>query len=304
MKSIFNIFKLAITFEKLLWKQSMTVDITNIISDQIEGFLKELIENIDNLKEIESALDMDIQNMVERMSQFKHNSDEYHNGEDILTHTKWVLNDLETLIENMDDERKVVLRLAALMHDLGKAYTYEVQPDGKHTFRNHAEKSVELASVLLEKHKENLGSLYDRVIDLISKHDLFIQLLNGRKNSKNIKYLNKFMQDSIYLGGHLEDLLILSMADGNRSQVKQRTLDDIKNVLDDIKKFEEQKKEKEYNTIKKQENFKNKLPEIQNLLLNEGFSEAAFMDELSEINSILGKNKKYDLIKKIKMMLE
>lgn len=284
-------------------KTAMNLRDIEVTADKAEDILQGLIEGIDDLEDVERKLGLDIRNMTSLMRQFDHNADEYHNGEDVLTHTKWVLEDVQELTEDMDDERKLVIRLAALMHDLGKAYTFEIQPDGSHTFRKHAEKSVVLVEALLRKHRKDLGDLYQRVVDLVEKHDAFMVLLNARKDAKGLKYLNKFMQGAIYLGGHIEDLMTLAKADGNRSKVRQQTLDDIEAVLADIKEVERQREEEAKAKEALAREFERKLPEIRELLEAEGLPEAAEVGTLSEINAILGKSKRYDLIKRIRSML-
>jgi putative nucleotidyltransferase with HDIG domain len=288
---------------KRCMKTAMNLRDIEITADKAEDILQGLIEGIDDLEEVERKLGLDIRNMTSLMRQFDHNADEYHNGEDVLTHTKWVLEDVQELTEGMDDERKLVIRLAALMHDLGKAYTFEVQEDGSHTFRKHAEKSVVLVEALLKRHRKDLGDLYQRVVDLVEKHDAFMVLLNARKDAKGLRYLNKFMRGAIYMGGHIEDLMTLAKADGNRSKVRQQTLDDIEAVLADIKQVERQREEEAKAKEALAREFERRLPEIQALLEAEGLSEAAGAGTLSEINAILGKNKRYDLIKRIRSML-
>ena len=127
-------------------KTGASVDIRtlDITADSLEQVLTDLVSTIDDLEGVEKALGLDLRSMVSLMAQFQHNDDAYHNSETVIQHTKWVLEDLDKLTEWMDSEHKLVLSLAAMMHDLGKAYTYQ-QIKGKHTFYGHAEKSVVIA---------------------------------------------------------------------------------------------------------------------------------------------------------------
>lgn len=282
----------------------MSIRDIEVTADSLEEVLQGLVDGIDDLGAVERSLGLDVRGMIGLMRQFEHSSDEYHNGEDVLEHTRWVMADLEDLIGDMADERKVVLRLAALLHDIGKAYTFEVQPDGKHTFRKHAEKSVELAEALLARHRAELGDLHDQVVELVRRHDEFMRLLEARRGAKDLKYLNKFMQGPIYLGGHLDDLLTLAKADGNRSKVRDQTLADIEGVLADLAQVERERAEAAKAKARFDENARRMLPEVRDLLRQEGMTEAAGASTLSEINAILGKVKRYDLIKRIQAMLE
>jgi len=274
-----------------------------ITADRAEDVLQDLIDGIDDLEGVEGKLGLDIRNMRTLMRSFKHDADEYHNGEDVLEHTKWVLQDVEKLTKDMDAERKLVIRLAALLHDMGKAYTFEVI-DGKHTFRKHAEKSVELAEAMLARHRKDLGSLYDRVIALVAKHDALMVLLGARAGAKNTKYLNKFMRESIYMGGHLDDLMTLAKADGNRAKVREKTLADIEGVLEDIAQVERDQVEAVKAKERLDREFVRRLPEIHEIMVQEGFPDAAKAKTLPEVQAMLGQAKQYDLIKRIRSMLE
>ncbi|MBR2460302.1 MAG: HD domain-containing protein [Clostridia bacterium] len=66
------------------------------------------------------------------------------------------------------------LRLAALLHDIGKPSTYSVGADGVGHFYGHSEKSVELAAVVLERLRTDVRSQKE-ILTLIKYHDPVIQ---------------------------------------------------------------------------------------------------------------------------------
>jgi len=286
-------------------KTGATVDLKTIeiTADNVEQVLADLVSDLDDLEGAETSLGLDLRNMIARMRQFQHNDDIHHKGEDVLTHTKWVLEDLASLTVGMQAERKTVVTLAALLHDLGKAYTYEFI-DGKHTFRKHAEKSVEIAQVLLAKHREKLGGLYDRVLDLIRLHDAFMVLLNARAGASGLKYLNKFMQERVYLDRHLDDLLTLSKADSRRAQRYEDSLRDALGVLDDIGKAEAEKARQEADKAHQRAMWIERQDEIRALLEAEVPEAVSVLHDQSAVNAILGKAKRFDLINKLKAMLQ
>ena len=281
-------------------KAKTPVDIRTleITADNVEQVLTDLTNDLDSVDEIEKSLGLDLQSLTHLMRQYPHNDDIHHNGEDVLQHTKWVLQDLAELTQGMDSERKTILTLSALLHDLGKAYTYAFI-DGQHTFRKHALKSVQIAEALLAKHRESLGSLYPRILDLIRLHDTFMVLINAKAKASGFHYLNKIMRESIYLDGHLDDLLTLSKADSRRAKRYESSLADAELVLQDIAEVERKRQEESQAKERRQQAVLDHLPEIQ-MILTEVPEAVAALPNLSDVNAALGAAKRYDLLKKLK----
>lgn len=101
----------------------------------------------------------------------------------------------------------VVLRLAALMHDLGKPSTFSLDADGVGHFYGHSEESIRLASAALTRLKSD-GYTLDAVLKLIKYHDPVIQT-----DEKSVKrWLNKLTPELLF------QLLELKKAD-NMAQV-------------------------------------------------------------------------------------
>ena len=273
--------------------------------DNAETVLQTLLENAGNLDQLNSKLGIDLRNMTKLMAELKHNDNIHHTGETIIEHTKWVLADLEKLTEGKDATTKQMLSLVALLHDVGKAYTREIQPNGKITFYKHAEKSVAIAQVLLAKYKDQLGQTYQRILDLIRLHDMFHAIANDRKNQVPgaTKYLRRLLQESIYLDKHLDELVIFAKADSARSKAAEEYLKHIDDALADIALAEKLKAEQEVARARQQANIQRKLPEIRKLLEVEAPGAAQALPNVSKANAILGQAKQYDLIKQIRAML-
>lgn len=208
---------------------------------KVEVYVQGLVDSIDDLEGAEKELGIDLRNMVKLLDEFPHNDDIHHNGETTLEHMRWVVEDLDALTKGWDAERRQLLNLAALLHDLGKAYTYELR-DGKHTFHQHAKVSVKIAEKMLAKLRKDNAKLYQRVLDLVRLHDVFMQLINARaEGGGNRKYLNRLMREAIYTEGHLDDLITLSKADGNRAKRMGETLEGIEAILADLKIVEDER---------------------------------------------------------------
>lgn len=271
-----------------------------ITSENLGEVLKGLIAGVADLEGAEAKLKLDLRNMVELMAKYPHNDDAYHNGETVLVHVGWVLEDVERLSAGMDDERRVALRLAGLFHDLGKAYTYEFNAaKQKHTFYDHATKSVEIAEVLLARHREALGGLYQRVLDLTRLHDVFFALAAERpKGGNSTAYVERLMKEKLYLDGHLDDLLTFAKADSARARSYAEKLSDIEGIIEDAKKHEAILAAKVAERARLDANAKARMPEIRSLVEAE-VPAAAGADDVKGVRAELGKAKRYDLIKQV-----
>lgn len=80
----------------------------------------------------------------------------------------------------------LVLRIAALMHDIGKPSCYADYEDGTRHFHGHAEKSAEIMETIMQRLKFDNETKND-VVQLIRYHDVFFD-----ESEKQIKHwLNK-----------------------------------------------------------------------------------------------------------------
>lgn len=278
----------------------------DVTVDNAETVLQTLIQGAGDLDQINAELGVDLSNMTKLMAELTHSENIHHNGETILEHTKWVLEDLGKLTEGKDAATKQMLALVALLHDVGKAYTREVQPTGKVTFYSHAEKSVEIAQVLLAKYRAQLGETYQRILDLVRLHDMFHAIANDRKNQAPgaTKYLRRLLQEAIYLDKHLDELSIFAKADSARSKAAEKYLKNIDDVLADVALAEQQKAEIEATKARQQANLQRRLPEIRNLLENNCPEAANALPNMHEVNELLGRAKRFDLIKQINLMTQ
>ncbi|MBQ8163190.1 MAG: HD domain-containing protein [Clostridia bacterium] len=112
---------------------------------------------------------------------------------DVLEHTACVISNTPSV---------VYLRLAGLLHDTGKVYTFVADENGVGHFPNHSEKSVEIAKRYLDEYKYD-NFTKERVIRLIKYHDL--RFKTDRVSIK--RYLNKFGAEFFF------DLIELGKAD-------------------------------------------------------------------------------------------
>lgn len=99
---------------------------------------------------------------------------------DVWTHTEVALSN-----SNYDFEERLVL----LLHDIGKPFSYQDEGEVRH-FKGHAEKSAEIASIILER----LGytqTLINRITFLIRNHSRVISI--NDLNERNIELYQKLL---------------------------------------------------------------------------------------------------------------
>ncbi len=265
---------------------------------QMEVYVQGLVDSIDDLETVEKELGLDIRNLVRLLQQHPHNDDIHHNGETTLEHMKWVLEDVHELSEDKDDQTRQLLGLVALLHDLGKAYTYKLRGD-KHTFYGHAEVSVKLAEKMLVKLRKQNSKLYRRVIEVVREHDAFMRLIDAQRASGGLKYLNKFMRSAIYTTGHLDDLVTFAKADGARSQQMYDTLDGMESVLADLKTVEKNQRDEARKRKQRDEPTPEVLSAVQAILEAHAPDLIRLLPNVRALKGELGKTRRYNVLKLI-----
>ncbi len=94
------------------------------------------------------------------------------------------------------------LKLAALLHDTGKPYTFSVDKKGYGHFYGHAQVSIEITQKILNRLKFD-NATKEKVCTLVEYHDVQI----GRNERSVRKWLNRLTPDIFF------DLLLLKRAD-------------------------------------------------------------------------------------------
>lgn len=134
--------------------------------------------------------------------------DEHHHHKDVYEHSLTVLDqaiDLERE-RHPDDAPDLTLRLAALLHDIGKPATKRIEPGGVVTFHHHDVVGAKLAAKRLRElrfDKETIGSV-SRLIEL---HLRFFGYTEGAWTDSAVR---RYVRDA---GPLLERLHILTRAD-------------------------------------------------------------------------------------------
>ncbi|MFJ6677990.1 CCA tRNA nucleotidyltransferase [Microbacterium sp. NPDC091382] len=134
--------------------------------------------------------------------------DEHHHHKDVYEHS------LTVLAQAIDLEKQrhpghvpdVTLRLAALLHDIGKPATRKLEPGGAVSFHHHDVKGARMARKRLKALKFD-GATTDAVCQLIEQHLRFFGYAEGAWTDSAVR---RYVRDA---GDQLERLHILTRAD-------------------------------------------------------------------------------------------
>ncbi|WP_214467415.1 CCA tRNA nucleotidyltransferase [Microbacterium flavescens] len=165
--------------------------------------------------------------------------DEHHHHKDVYEHSLTVLRqaiDLEKT-RNPDTAPDVPLRLAALLHDIGKPATRRLEPGGGVTFYHHDIKGGRLARKRLQALRFDTDTI-GVVTRLIELHLRFFGYAEGTWTDSAVR---RYVRDA---GAELERLHIITRADVTTRNVKKagrlsRAYDDIERRIAELSAQEE-----------------------------------------------------------------
>ena len=166
-------------------------------------------------------------------------SDEHHRHKDVYEHSLTVLEQAIALerLRNVPDTPDIVLRLAALLHDIGKPKTRRFQPGGTVTFHHHDVVGAKLA----RKRLRELRFSNDEIDDIARLVELHLRFHGYGVGEWTDSAVRRYVRDA---GDQLERLHILTRADcTTRNQRKaarlQRTYDELEERIDVLAEQEE-----------------------------------------------------------------
>ena len=134
--------------------------------------------------------------------------DEHHHHKDVYEHSLTVLRQAIELekVRNPDAAPDVPLRLAALLHDIGKPSTRRLESGGAVTFHHHDVKGARMARKRLKELRFDTATV-DSVTKLIELHLRFFGYAEGAWTDSAVR---RYVRDA---GDELERLHILTRAD-------------------------------------------------------------------------------------------
>ncbi|MEW1834970.1 CCA tRNA nucleotidyltransferase [Microbacterium sp. NPDC079995] len=153
--------------------------------------------------------------------------DEHHHHKDVYEHS------LTVLAQAIDLEKQrhpgqapdVTLRLAALLHDIGKPATRKLEPGGAVSFHHHDVKGARMARKRLQALRFD-GATTDAVCQLIEQHLRFFGYAEGAWTDSAVR---RYVRDA---GEQLERLHILTRADVTTRNKRKATR--LRTAYDDI----------------------------------------------------------------------
>lgn len=115
---------------------------------------------------------------------------------DLFTHTQVALNHTTTY--------KIEMKLAVILHDIGKHSTISFDEDGIAHYKNHSQVSMELASIALKNLHFDRKRM-NRILTLIEYHDYYLQT--------NVRVIKRFLNRLNYDYELAKDILYVQRAD-------------------------------------------------------------------------------------------
>jgi poly(A) polymerase len=114
---------------------AMADQITRITAERVQAELSKLITGAHPRAGLELLVDTGLaEHVLPEVPAMRLATDEHMQHKDVFEHSLVVM---EQAIEREDDGPDLVLRLAALLHDIGKPQTRRLEPDGRVSFHHH-----------------------------------------------------------------------------------------------------------------------------------------------------------------------
>ena len=153
--------------------------------------------------------------------------DEHAHHKDVYEHSLIALDRAVALEAERGHQPSLVLRLAVLLHDIGKPATRRIEPGGTVTFHHHDVLGAKLAAKRLRELRFD-GDTVKAVAELIRLHLRFFGYAEGKWSDSAVR---RYVRDA---GDLLEWLHILSRADvTTRNRRKATTLADAYDQLEE-----------------------------------------------------------------------
>ncbi len=159
--------------------------------------------------------------------------DPIHRHKDVYAHTLAVV---ENAMALEDGEPDLTLRLAALLHDVGKPDTREIHPDGTVSFHHHEVVGAKMTRRRLKAMRYDKQTVKD-VADLVYLHLRFHTYKMGWTDSA----VRRYIRDAGHLLDRLNKLTRADVTTRNRRKATaiQRRMDQLEERIEALKRQEE-----------------------------------------------------------------
>lgn len=208
--------------------------------ERIQGELVRLLQTADPVPGIRLLVETGLMSQfLPEVPALRLEVDEHHHHKDVYEHSLTVVRQAIALERERHpgDGPDVVLRLAALLHDIGKPSTRRLEPGGAVTFHHHDVKGARMARTRLRELRFDAATI-ESVAKLIELHLRFFGYAEGAWTDSAVR---RYVRDA---GAELERLHILTRADvttrNKRKAARLRSAyDDIEERIAQLREQEE-----------------------------------------------------------------
>ena len=180
-----------------------------VSAERIQSELVRMLQTDDPVRGIRLLVDTGlIDEFLPEISALRLEVDEHHHHKDVYEHSLTVLRQAIELEQTRHPGAApdVPLRLAALLHDIGKPTARRLEPGGAVTFHHHDVKGARMARKRLKELRFDSATI-DAVTKLIELHLRFFGYAEGAWTDSAVR---RYVRDA---GDELERLHILTRAD-------------------------------------------------------------------------------------------
>ena len=190
-----------------------------VSAERVTGELTKLMLAPDPALGIDILVQTDVADQVlPEVSQLRMEADEHHRHKDVYQHSLTVLRQAIELEPHYGLEADLTVRLAALLHDIGKPRTRELLPDGRVAFHHHEVVGAKMARRRLTALRFPNDVIRD-VSELVKLHLRFHGYGEGEWTDSAVR---RYVRDA---GPLLTRLHVLTRADcTTRNQAKAQRL--------------------------------------------------------------------------------
>ena len=223
--------------------KSMADRIEIVSAERIQVELSKLLLGADPVEGIEALVDCGVAQIIfPEIPKLKLEVDEHHHHKDVYVHTLRVLSQAISYEQQYNLDKDLVLRLAALMHDIGKPDTRKLEAGGAVTFYHHDVVGSKLATKRLRELRYDNDTI-KAVSRLIELHLRFFGYSDQAWSDSAIR---RYVRDADNL---LTRLHALTRADVTTRD--QRKADRLAHAYDDLEmRIEELAKQEELAAIR------------------------------------------------------
>jgi poly(A) polymerase len=211
--------RFAVAPEVMAAMTAMSADLSRITAERIRDEFTKLLTGADPVAGLRLLVDTGLADQfLPELSGLRLEIDEHAQHKDVYEHTLTVVRNAVSLEENGPD---FVLRMAALMHDVGKPATKAVGPDGRVSFHHHEVVGARLTKQRMKALRYPKDVTAD-VTDLVALHLRFYGYGRGEWTDSAVR---RYVTDAGHLLPRLHKLTRSDCTTRNRRKAAQLAAD-------------------------------------------------------------------------------